>query len=219
VLENDSSAVLCLPWTAFIDANGREIRVEDLIDNRYYVDADNNVLYFDAYSPPRKLSSPKPHERLWELVLDTPWGNEAYGLIRSDVLKKTSLLDRYPTSDKVLLSELILAGPFADVPEVLLFNRCHPRQSSHWKASRLKQMNWATRDARFPALARSRGIALSIINANLSVGDRLACFRLFLPYLFGPKRWKRLLSGDRTRKIERLRHQLANVVANKLEQA
>ena len=48
-----------------------------------------------------------------------------FGLMRRDVLMNTSLIANMPRSDKLLLVELALKGPFIEIPEPLFLRREH----------------------------------------------------------------------------------------------
>jgi hypothetical protein len=56
-------------------------------------------------------------------------GYDVFGLIRTDVLRRTRLQDRYVASDRVLRAELNLLGRIRILPERLFFNRDHPNRS------------------------------------------------------------------------------------------
>lgn len=55
--------------------------------------------------------------------------NQVLGLFRTDILKKTHLIDDYPASDMILLGEVALHGKFHEIPECLFIRRDHPMSS------------------------------------------------------------------------------------------
>ena len=63
----------------------------------------------------------------------------AFGLTRSDALRKTGLIGAFNLADLVLATELRLIGEFAYVPEPLFFNRGHDETSEFKKARRTAQ--------------------------------------------------------------------------------
>ena len=75
------------------------------------------------------IASASVADRFGDLV----WGKhlcyEVFGLIRSDALRKTPLIGAYITSDRNLLAELSLMGPFVLIPEPLLRIRHHGTRS------------------------------------------------------------------------------------------
>jgi hypothetical protein len=67
----------------------------------------------------------QPHERFQALIYKGHTCEEIYGLMRSEILRKTPLIGPYTYSDQNLLAELALYGPFREVDEVLFFHRWH----------------------------------------------------------------------------------------------
>jgi len=108
VMDLDPSVVLCVPKANVINEMGELLGV-----NEYTVD----------------VTSPKPHLRFENYVIHYGAAWELFGLIRSDVLKKTKFLGWYPGSDHVYLAELALYGKFHVIPEALLFPRHHAEQT------------------------------------------------------------------------------------------
>lgn len=50
---------------------------------------------------------------------------QVFGLIRTDILRRTGLIKNYTDSDRTLLGELALYGRFFEVPEPLFYHRHH----------------------------------------------------------------------------------------------
>ena len=108
-LEKYPEAVLCYPKTTLIDQNGQTIRLyEDQLDLRF----------------------PNASDRFREALHRIGMVNVLYGLIRSDMLRKTSLMGNYPGTDMALLAELTLYGQFFEIPHHLFFRRMHPQAFS-----------------------------------------------------------------------------------------
>jgi len=105
VLDREPSVVLCYPKTMNIDERGNEI---------------------GPYNDRLHLLSPKPQERLGQLVTRCGDCNAVLGLIRSESMRKTHLIDKYRGSDFTFLVELCLLGKFWEVPEYLFLRRKHP---------------------------------------------------------------------------------------------
>ena len=120
-----------------------------------------------------------------------------YGLIRSDMLRRTRLQLNYTNSDRVLLCELALRGPFVQIPEPLFFKRYHSgNQYKDWRG----RMAWF-----LPDLQRTGAIACphwmeffdyitTIRRVPLAPRQRLLCYG----WLLGPWLAKRSrnLAGD-----------------------
>ena len=80
--------------------------------------------------PEHRAEGAEPARRFWDVLVRTMRTFEIFGLIRADVLRRTRLHGNYYGSDKVLLAELSLHGRFNLLPDVLMYRRCHPSQSS-----------------------------------------------------------------------------------------
>lgn len=111
VLEHNPSVVLCYPKTIIIDEHGQHIEK-----------------YFDGFN----LRSPRPHERFEQYHNLVRYGHGChpfFGVIRANILKTTSLVGSYPSSDLVLLGALALHGEVFEIPEYFFFKRDHPHRS------------------------------------------------------------------------------------------
>jgi hypothetical protein len=118
-LDRDPRVVLCYPKVSLIDKNGTWLRVND-----------------ESLS----AGTPKPQDRFYK-ILHANMCYEIFGVIRSSVLRYTSLMGNYPHGDGVLLSRLGLLGRFEEIPEPLFYSRRHSRQAGsslidryHWVA-------------------------------------------------------------------------------------
>lgn len=109
ILDANPTVVLCYPRIGFIDLNGVVIGDHDAGCN---------------------LRSPLPSERVRQLFLSMKLNClPMFGLIRQNVLKKTSLIAPYISSDQILLLQLALRGEIYEIPEQLFFFREHPDRS------------------------------------------------------------------------------------------
>ncbi len=108
IMESNPDIVLCYPKAYIINEEGENKGI--------YTENLNNL-------------AEKPHQRFYKLLETYGWyhATQAFGLIRSDSLRKTSLIGNYAQSDRVLLGELALYGKFAEVPEFLFNRRVHPK--------------------------------------------------------------------------------------------
>jgi glycosyltransferase involved in cell wall biosynthesis len=102
VLDADPGVVVAYPKTVFIDESG--VRIGDFEDR--------------LHMPQRE-----PWERLRHFATNWNRCNACFGLIRTDVLRRTGLIRPNAHSDVTLLAELTLAGRFFEVPERLFFRR------------------------------------------------------------------------------------------------
>ncbi|TAK02986.1 MAG: glycosyltransferase, partial [Candidatus Manganitrophaceae bacterium] len=109
ILDQHPSIILCFAAEAkIIDEQGREIK--------HYVDRID-------------IRSPRPYKRFLDLIDHLELCHPIFGVIRSDILKKTPLHGNYVASDVVLLAELALRGPFYGIREPLFYRRDHPNRA------------------------------------------------------------------------------------------
>ncbi|HXL93187.1 MAG TPA: glycosyltransferase family 2 protein [Streptosporangiaceae bacterium] len=106
-LDERPDVVLAHSWTAKIDGTG-------------------NVT--DAYEYPMTTASGRAPERFRSILFDSG-GDDDYGVMRIDVLRRTAMKESYHHADHTIIAEIGLHGPFYQVPEWLYFRRDHPGQS------------------------------------------------------------------------------------------
>jgi glycosyltransferase involved in cell wall biosynthesis len=107
-LNNNNVAVLAFTFTPHIDLEGKIIGRNSL-----------------GHPVGHNLSV---HQRLKNLMC-YEFGDDCrpiFGVIRSNILRKTRLMGCFHASDQALLVELILCGPFIEIPKPLQFRRIHP---------------------------------------------------------------------------------------------
>lgn len=107
VLEQDPTVILCHSKIKLIDETGR---------------------FLQNYEIELNTDSPKPQVRFHEL-LSKHMCFQIFGIIRSKILRMTSLFGNYGYADGVLLWRLGFLGRFHEIPEYLLLYRIHPQQS------------------------------------------------------------------------------------------
>ncbi len=103
-VEADPTVILAYPRTDFVDADGAPL---DLSDPGWHLVADD------------------PAERLRYALEAGGFVNAALGVIRTDALRRTRLMDRYAGADYRMMAELSLLGKFVEVPERLYVRRIH----------------------------------------------------------------------------------------------
>lgn len=108
-LDQDRSVVLSFSRVRFIDEYGKILNTKCIELN--------------------KVCSDKPQGRFAEVVLTEHGYVEIWGLMRSDVLKKTALIGNFYGSDRTLLAQMSLLGRFHRVPKYLFYLRDHPERS------------------------------------------------------------------------------------------
>lgn len=116
VLEERPEVVLCHAWDAIIDEDGNVVR---------------------TYPYSLATDDPRPWKRLRSLLY-VPGGNDFYGVIRTDVLRRVDPHDSYYNADRTFVASLCLQGPFHQVPEVLYYRRDHAGRATRAGARRAK---------------------------------------------------------------------------------
>jgi hypothetical protein len=121
VLDADKAITICYTKTRDIDEQGNALPRVD---------------------PPLRWDSAFLRERFRDVIRMDHICEPDFGLTRMDVLHVTGLLGDYADSDRVLLAELCLHGPFHCVPEYLFFRRAHAAQSTSVAADRQSRSVW-----------------------------------------------------------------------------
>ena len=117
----------------------------------------------EALEYPLATASPSAPERCRSLLFGSG-GDDWYGVIRADVLRRVAPHASHYHADRTIVFELGLHGPFHQTPEWLYFRRDHPGQGSRAPSVR----DWCT-------------------NLDPCRGDRLRhpTARLFAEYVWG----------------------------------
>ncbi|WP_327668367.1 MULTISPECIES: glycosyltransferase family 2 protein [unclassified Streptomyces] len=126
--------------------------------------------------------SPRPPERFRSLLFE-PGGDDFYGVLRADALRRVKPLDSYHHADRTFVAEIALNGRFHQVPELLYFRRDHPTRAE--RANPSKRSRCVNLDPRragplhpTPRLLAEYvlGFVSAIRRAPLSAADRRACY-------------------------------------------
>ncbi len=106
-LDEYPHVVLAHSWSAIIDNSGAVIK---------------RVEY------PVATDSPRAPDRFRSMLFDG-WGDDGYGVIRTEILRRTPLHGSYHLADRTFTTELALYGSFYQVPDWLFFRRDAPEQT------------------------------------------------------------------------------------------
>lgn len=120
-LDQHRHAVLAFPKTILIDAQGQHIG-----------------LYHDRLH----LKNLEPSVRFSTVLYSIEECNAVFGLIRTDILKKTPLIGNYIASDVILLAELALYGQFLQVTDGVFYRRDHEYTSLRAHDNDADLVNW-----------------------------------------------------------------------------
>ncbi|MFO7973171.1 MAG: glycosyltransferase family 2 protein [Planctomycetota bacterium] len=188
VLDTNPDVVWCHAQSAKIDGHGRMLGPDDPLAE--------GMAHTSAAGHPRSFyNSPKCHRRFAGVLLGTNWCADAYGLMRSDALRKTRLYPACFGSEKVLLAELALLGAYQEIPETLFFKRTHAKAASSL-GSASAQAAFANPAAKSSVL-RNRLHLLSahlaaIRNVKMGPYQRFMCYWVLLRYLLQVHKWRRI---------------------------
>lgn len=138
------------------------------------------------------LRSLRPHRRLHQAFRSSAWCHPVFGLIRTDILRRTGMIGNFASSDKVLLAELAVWGQCHELSEYLAYRRLHPHNSTSenktdeamavWFDPKLKRKFLAPRWQRMLAVAKG------IWRAPITSSDKLLTFLEFLRFYFSVDR-------------------------------
>jgi glycosyltransferase involved in cell wall biosynthesis len=183
-LDEHPQVVLAHSWTAAIDGTGKVTQAY-----KYPLATDSpsapgrfRSLLFGASG---LFESPEAGSR--RLVRIDNHGilraDDQYGVVRTEVLRKVAPHDSYHRGDMIVVTELLLRGPFYQTPDWLYFRRDHEGRASRSKLRdrcaildprRAKRLRHPT--ARLMA-EYLWGYVAAIGHAPLSPADRRACYR------------------------------------------
>lgn len=196
VLEDEPETVLCYTAIQVIGAQGEPL---DAVEQR--VDAENA----DAVARFRSLI--RMDYRLEPVM----------GLFRTAPLRATGAHGLYPDSDRNLLAELGLRGPFRRLPELLFFRRDHADRSIRAHPTRHERAAWINPGKRtplaFPYHRQLFEYLRSIAKVRLPINQKLACLGIMGSWivqnrvlLVSDYKWcARVLLGPAVRKLRSAR--------------
>lgn len=154
-----------------------------------------------------------PHRRAAEVIANVSLANPVFGLFRLEALRRTRLIDRFISSDYVLLVELALLGEIREVSEVLLLRRLHPGTSRQANRTRAEVARWFDPNLRVRRLElppRWRVVAEYLRSVHRLVDGRTAravcCATILATYTFRRVRvmggmYKQALSAAAARRL------------------
>ena len=125
---------------------------------------DQHEVEFDRWVPSVDLLTVGPAERMRRVVRTMGETHPMYGLLRTDLLRRTHRMRSFVGSDRTLIAELALLGPIVQIPDVLHFytvptDRVDYRPSLTYdpaNAQRLPLRTWRLISAHLAVVARSR---------------------------------------------------------------
>jgi glycosyltransferase involved in cell wall biosynthesis len=104
----------------------------------------------------------------------------AFGMIKTEALKKTHLLQPFPGADLVMTAELRFLGEFLCVPEELYFQRLHPIEGWTHRRNRKEEAAWFNPRSRGTLLPHRANLyyqySKSILRSPISFGQKMGRF-------------------------------------------
>ncbi len=183
-LERDPAAVVAFPMTVMVDDTRQGhaaafMLLEDGIIDRF-VDDEGRPAW--TIGPLHLAETADPVRRLDEFLNKTIGSFEIFGVMRTAMVERTQLHASYYGSDRALLVQLLLQGPFRQVPERLYINRFHRAASR--LMSREEQRHWidARGGNRWFMLQMHADMVRAVAAAGLPLGTRLRCLGLVLQH-------------------------------------
>jgi glycosyltransferase involved in cell wall biosynthesis len=168
-LDKYPDVVLAHSWTAMVDESG---------------------VVTKAFKYPLNTASQRAPERFRSLLFDSG-GDDDYGVVRTEILRRTAMKESYHHADRTIVAELSLYGRFFQVPDWLYFRRDHAdRAERACPTLRSRCVNMDPRRAdplRHPAVRLYGeyiwGYISAIRHAPLSAQDRRECYRYLAQWL------------------------------------
>jgi glycosyltransferase involved in cell wall biosynthesis len=189
-LAADPAAVLCYTGTALINDDGTALYFD--LARQAFIDRYAKPWYWSS-RPDVETSLPDPVPRFSSVVLRNGWCLEVFGLIRSDALRRSSLIGRYYGSDKILLAELATIGHFHADQRALFLRGCQPEQSSYLTPQ--QQAAWIRGSNKGITLDQA-WMLLGLIKAGwrreLTLPQRAACTGAVVRQALKAEKFKRL---------------------------
>lgn len=139
-----------------------------------------------------------PSQRFCSLTNFNHYCEATYGLIRSDVMRKTDLQRNYTDSDRTFLCQLSLMGRFILIDEVLFYRRLHSESStqvySEWRA----RMAWfgerSEKKITFPYWMQFLHLLSIIFRSSIGFREKLRCYlHIFTDWMQEWGRWRKLV--------------------------
>jgi len=191
-LDDKPEIVWCHTQGAKIDPSGKRV-TEDPEEGR----GPKGVVHSTEAGFPRQYHDcSAPSRRFQGVLLGTSWAVDFFGVIRTDVLRRTLLVPHCYGGEKVLTAELALHGPSHEIPETLFSTRIHSAASGSDNSTSAQRSFNDPKPSKRPERTRLRllvGYVKAVQNTKLSFGDRLKCWLVILRYLFQVTKWKKVL--------------------------
>lgn len=200
VLDNDPTVAWCHSKSCIIDGQGRVIRsrLNALTESNHVNEKfEHGMDDLEPRVTHCRRSSPRPSQRLTAILLSSSWCLDSYGLMRTEVLRKTRGYLATYGSEKVVLAELAFQGRYHEISDVLFSARVHPEASGRHMTVADQQGHIGPRRGSSwlsPRLQLIIDHLAAIRRAPIGGIERLRCYAAVVKYLFQIRKWKHVLA-------------------------
>lgn len=125
-------------WASHDDLYGRDLlkvcvealdeRPDVILAHSYNATIDGAGRIIEPFDYTLATDSPFAPER-FRALLFAPGGDDFYGVMRTEVLRRVRPHDSYHHADRTFVAEIAMHGRFHQVPELLYFRRDHPTRA------------------------------------------------------------------------------------------
>jgi glycosyltransferase involved in cell wall biosynthesis len=184
VLDASPDVVVALSPSISIDSRGERLPsffVGKAEGEKLWLRRHDRILLTDdrGVHYPVEGTAARPSERFRKIILTRGPCEASYGLIRSDVLRRTCLLRPYTSSDVVMICDLSLHGPFRAIDEPLFYKRWHA--ANRHKERGPGRMVWSrpelaeTGRVTLPHWLELEGYISTVLHGPLTQTERIKC--------------------------------------------
>jgi glycosyltransferase involved in cell wall biosynthesis len=142
------------------------------------------------YAQEVSFDQARPSQRFWQAISTRHICTAVFGVMRREQLLGTIRHGDWVGADRNLLAQLALAGKVVLVPERLFQRREHPQASIHKFASESERLAWFNPAKQgqkaYPTWRRWQEYRRAVSGADLSPGERLACYAALLRWPLAP---------------------------------
>jgi glycosyltransferase involved in cell wall biosynthesis len=194
VLENDPSVVLCHAQLQFVNEQGSILQEGDALYQKF----PRVKRYHDRMARKLNTDSFQTKERFRARIRSGFNCYAIFGVMRSDILRKTPLIGGYSASDDALLARLSLYGRFYEIPERLFFSRQHLQQSGMFALAEDGKLSHQNYSQWFDANGKHHFVSIywklfqehasSIAEVPLKRSEKIGCYTTLLDWLWRKRR-------------------------------
>ncbi len=189
LLDEDPSVSVCHAAIQVVSAELRPLSYDPEFGR--YVDIDGTPALLRE--PAGLATSRDPARRFDDVLHGMRLCSEIFGVMRTELVRRTSLHKSYYGSDKVLLAELALLGRIESVPEPLFIKRFH-KDTSYYLTTR-ERAAWIDPAASFrvPQIQVLKGYLKALSLVPLTPAQRARCLGSVARKILNAQALRRLL--------------------------